>query len=54
MTEWPIKNRKYWIGTRIDVFTEIIRQKYGLGIIQSKIVKVNLELKTGYNTWYRQ
>ena len=43
MTEWPIKNRKYWIGTRIDVFTEIIRQKYGLGITQSKIVKVNLE-----------
>jgi len=43
MTEWPIRNRKYWIGTRIDVFTEIIRQKYGLGITQSRIVKVNLD-----------
>ncbi len=43
MTEWSIKNRKYWIGTRIDIFTEIIRQKYGLEIPQSKIVKVNLE-----------
>lgn len=43
MTEWPISNRKFWIGTRIDVFTEIIRQKYGLGIAQSKIIKVNLD-----------
>ena len=43
MTEWPKENRKFWIGTRIDVFTEIIRQKYGLGVSQSKIVKVNLQ-----------
>lgn len=42
MTEWPIKNRKYWIGTRIDLFTEVIRQKYNLNIEQSKLVKVNL------------
>jgi hypothetical protein len=42
MTEWPKENRKYWIGTRIDLFTEIIRQKYNLDIPQSKIVKVNI------------
>ncbi|NNE16245.1 MAG: hypothetical protein HKN51_14770 [Saprospiraceae bacterium] len=42
MTEWPTENRKYWIGTRIDLFTEIVRQKYGLNIPQSKIVKVNI------------
>jgi hypothetical protein len=42
LTEWPIKNNKYWISTRIDVFTEIIRQKYNLKIDQSKLVKVNL------------
>lgn len=42
MTEWPTENRKYWIGTRIDLFTEIVRQKYKLNIPQSKIVKVNI------------
>ena len=42
MTEWPSKNKKYWIGTRIDLFTEVIRQKYNLDIEQSKIVKINL------------
>jgi len=42
MTEWPIENRKFWIGTRIDVITEIIRQKYGLSIEKSNIVGVNL------------
>jgi hypothetical protein len=42
MTEWPIENRKYWIGTRIDVFTELIRNKYRLKIEQSKIVKLNI------------
>ncbi len=42
MTEWPRDNRKYWIGTRIDIFTEIIRQIYNLDIEKSKVVKVNL------------
>lgn len=44
MTEWPITNKKYWIGTRIDIFTEIIRQKYKLDLIKSKMVKVDLDL----------
>lgn len=42
MTEWPKENRKYWIGTRIDVITEVIRQKYNLTIEKSKVVRVNL------------
>jgi len=41
MTEWPVQNRRYWIGTRIDIYTEIIWRKYGLELPQSKIVKVN-------------
>lgn len=43
MTEWPTNNRKYWIGTRIDVFTEVIRNKYDLNIPKSKLVNVNLD-----------
>jgi hypothetical protein len=43
MTEWPIENRKCWIGTRIDVFTELIRIKYRLGLEQSKLVKLNFK-----------
>lgn len=43
MTEWPTKlARKYWIGTRIDLFTEVIRQKFELNIEPSRIVKINL------------
>jgi hypothetical protein len=42
MTEWPLENRLYWIGTRIDVITEIIRQKYNLTLEKSKVVRVNL------------
>ena len=42
MTEWPKENRKFWIGTRIDVITEVIRQKYDLTIEASKVVRVNL------------
>ena len=42
MTEWPINNRKYWIGTRIDVFTEMIRNKYKLNIPKSNL-NLNLE-----------
>ena len=34
MTEWPLENRNYWIGTRIDMFTKIIRNKYNLDIPQ--------------------
>ena len=43
MTEWPFNNKQYWIGTRIDIFTEIIRNKYNLNIPKSSIVNVNLE-----------
>lgn len=42
LTEWPIINKKYWISTRIDVFTEIIRQKYKLKIIKSQIVNIDI------------
>jgi hypothetical protein len=42
LTEWPIKNRKYWIATKIDIYTEIIRKKYNLKIEQSKQVKIDL------------
>ena len=43
MTEWPTKDKRYWIGTKIDVFTEIIRNKFGLDIPKSESIKVNLE-----------
>lgn len=46
LTEWPIKNRKVWIATRIDVFTEIIRQKYDDSIEKSKIVGLKLNKDT--------
>lgn len=42
LTEWSKENRKFWIGTRIDVITEVIRQKYNLTFEKSKIVRVNL------------
>src|SRR5690606_39779651 len=40
MTDWPIKNRKYWIGTKIDVVTEVIRKKYKLNLTESNILNV--------------
>lgn len=43
MTEWPTENRNFWIGTRIDIFTEIIRKKYNLDVEKSKIVKVDVD-----------
>ena len=42
MTEWPTEDKNYWIGTRIDVFTEIIRNKYDLNIPKSKLVYLKL------------
>jgi hypothetical protein len=42
LTEWPIENRKYFIGTRIDLFTEVIRQKYKLNLEKSKTVKLDI------------
>lgn len=42
MIEWPKKNRKFWIATRIDIITEIIRKKYNSEILQSKIIRVNI------------
>lgn len=42
MTEWPINNRKFLIATKIDLFTEIIRQKYKSNIPKSTIIKLNI------------
>jgi len=42
LNKWPPKNRKYWIATKIDIYTEIIREKYNLKIEQSKQVKIEL------------
>jgi hypothetical protein len=41
MTDWPKENRKCWIGTRIDVITEVLRIKYGLNLPKSNILKVS-------------
>ena len=43
MTEWPTNDRRYWIGTKIDVFTEIIRIRFGLDIPKSELINVNIE-----------
>ncbi|KAB1070541.1 hypothetical protein F6U93_01810 [Tamlana haliotis] len=43
LSEWPSKNRKFWICTRIDVFTEVVRKKYNLDIETSKIIKLDTE-----------
>jgi len=43
MIEWPKNNRKYLIATRIDLFTEIIRQKYKCDIPKSKTLKLNIK-----------
>lgn len=45
MTEWPKENRKFWIGTRIDIFTEIVRKKYNLDIEKSRVVKVDVDFE---------
>lgn len=42
MTDWPTKNRNVMIGTRIDFFTEIIRQKYQLDVPKSS--KINFPI----------
>lgn len=42
LVEWPIKNRKVIVGTRIDVFTELIREKYRLNITPSTKLKLNI------------
>ncbi len=42
MTEWPINNRKFLIATKIDLFTEIIRQKYNCDVPKSTILKLNI------------
>jgi len=39
---WPKQNRKYWVATQIDVFTEIIRIKYELEIEMSKQITVEM------------
>lgn len=40
LTDWSIKNKKYWISTRIDIFTETLRKNYGLSIPHSNIITV--------------
>ena len=40
MTDWPTENRNVMIGTRIDFFTELIRQKYKLELPKS--LKINV------------
>lgn len=40
LTEW-VGKKNIWISTRIDLFTEIIREKYGLRLQESKIIKLN-------------
>ncbi len=42
MSDLPSQNKQYMFGTRIDVFTEIIRKKYNLDIEESKFVNINL------------
>lgn len=42
LTEWPVENRNYFIGTRIDLFTEVIRQNYKLNLEKSNIVKLDI------------
>lgn len=37
ITEWPIKERKYLITTKIDLFTETIRQYFNINIEKSKV-----------------
>ncbi len=42
ITEWPVNHRNYLIATRIDLFTEIIRQHFKIDIPKSNIIfKVN-------------
>lgn len=37
ITEWPINDRKYLIATKIDLFTEVIRQHFKIDIPKSSI-----------------
>lgn len=37
ITEWPINERKYLIATKIDLFTEVIRQHFKMDIPKSSI-----------------
>lgn len=43
MTEWPMNHRKYLIATRIDVISEIIRQRFNCDIPKSQMLKLNIE-----------
>ena len=42
LTDWPPENKNFWIGTRIDIFTEVLRQKFNLDLEKSEIIKVNV------------
>ena len=43
INEWPVNNRKYLVGTRIDLFTEIIRQKFDPNIEKSRYININFQ-----------
>ena len=41
LTDWPNKN--FWIGTKIDLFTELVRKNYNLDLPVSDLVNVHLD-----------
>lgn len=45
LTEWPIKNRKHILSTRIDIVTETLRQTYGISFPISQIYQMNINLE---------
>lgn len=46
LNEWPKKiNDKFLIGTRIDIYTEIIRKKYSLDIPRTKLFNLSVEIE---------
>lgn len=42
MTDWPVKNRKCIIGTRIDIVTESIRKRFNLNFPESNLLSLNM------------
>ncbi|MBK7311463.1 MAG: hypothetical protein IPI93_11920 [Sphingobacteriaceae bacterium] len=45
LTEWPTKNRKHILSTRIDIVTETLRQTYGFQFPISQIYQMNIDLE---------
>ncbi len=40
LTEWPVRNNKFWISTRIDMFTECLRKYYGCRLNASTSIRL--------------